>query len=118
MIRRPPRSTLFPYTTLFRSAVHGLGDNFPAASRAKEFLDAAPDEFVVVRHQDTKSLNASSHLPVSSPSPPCRYCWIQCQVGRRSASLVHACSGCPPQVLMIISRFVSESSWKFRCPCR
>src|ERR1022692_4045103 len=24
MIRRPPRSTLFPYTTLFRSAVSGL----------------------------------------------------------------------------------------------
>src|SRR2546425_8995732 len=24
MIRRPPRSTLFPYTTLFRSAVPGL----------------------------------------------------------------------------------------------
>src|SRR5690348_17798471 len=24
MIRRPPRSTLFPYTTLFRSAVRGL----------------------------------------------------------------------------------------------
>src|SRR3712207_8851979 len=25
MIRRPPRSTLFPYTTLFRSAVVGSG---------------------------------------------------------------------------------------------
>src|SRR3712207_7061712 len=25
MIRRPPRSTLFPYTTLFRSGVRGLG---------------------------------------------------------------------------------------------
>src|SRR5687768_18125617 len=25
MIRRPPRSTLFPYTTLFRSNSHGLG---------------------------------------------------------------------------------------------
>src|SRR2546430_13358121 len=25
MIRRPPRSTLFPYTTLFRSKVHRLG---------------------------------------------------------------------------------------------
>src|SRR3712207_8405770 len=25
MIRRPPRSTLFPYTTLFRSLVVGLG---------------------------------------------------------------------------------------------
>src|SRR2546430_10454903 len=23
MIRRPPRSTLFPYTTLFRSPIHG-----------------------------------------------------------------------------------------------
>src|SRR3989442_7659809 len=26
MIRRPPRSTLFPYTTLFRSMVLGVGD--------------------------------------------------------------------------------------------
>src|SRR2546422_5926406 len=26
MIRRPPRSTLFPYTTLFRSHVLSLGD--------------------------------------------------------------------------------------------
>src|SRR5438034_6333283 len=25
MIQRPPRSTLFPYTTLFRSRVHDLG---------------------------------------------------------------------------------------------
>src|SRR2546430_13377558 len=25
MIRRPPRSTLFPYTTLFRSIIIGLG---------------------------------------------------------------------------------------------
>src|SRR3712207_8048824 len=25
MIRRPPRSTLFPYTTLFRSAAHRFG---------------------------------------------------------------------------------------------
>src|SRR5258707_1505979 len=27
MIRRPPRSTLFPYTTLFRSAVGAAGGN-------------------------------------------------------------------------------------------
>src|SRR5437879_6859794 len=25
MIRRPPRSTLFPYTTLFRSVILGIG---------------------------------------------------------------------------------------------
>src|SRR5260370_4808877 len=29
MIRRPPRSTLFPYTTLFRSAQRGIGSVQP-----------------------------------------------------------------------------------------
>src|SRR2546428_4755257 len=29
MIRRPPRSTLFPYTTLFRSRYKGLGEMNP-----------------------------------------------------------------------------------------
>src|SRR5256885_9737356 len=28
MIRRPPRSTLFPYTTLFRSNVTGIADSY------------------------------------------------------------------------------------------
>src|SRR6266571_995451 len=31
MIRRPPRSTLFPYTTLFRSLGGGVADEGPAA---------------------------------------------------------------------------------------
>src|SRR2546425_6380748 len=39
MIRRPPRSTLFPYTTLFRSA-HILGDGL----RAREDPVDPPDE--------------------------------------------------------------------------
>src|SRR2546422_7161913 len=30
MIRRPPRSTLFPYTTLFRSLVNNAAGNFMA----------------------------------------------------------------------------------------
>src|SRR3712207_7138967 len=30
MIRRPPRSTLFPYTTLFRSRATGAADGAPA----------------------------------------------------------------------------------------
>src|SRR5258708_25342833 len=38
MIRRPPRSTLFPYTTLFRSP-HSLPAGFePAASRRERRL--------------------------------------------------------------------------------
>src|SRR2546422_3076532 len=32
MIRRPPRSTLFPYTTLFRSESVGVGDDFIAGA--------------------------------------------------------------------------------------
>src|SRR5947209_12167802 len=28
MVRRPPRSTLFPYTTLFRSGPHGLSSTW------------------------------------------------------------------------------------------
>src|SRR5258708_26495571 len=39
MIRRPPRSTLFPYTTLFRS--HRAGD---AATSAAERRSASRDE--------------------------------------------------------------------------
>src|SRR5256885_12117286 len=35
MIRRPPRSTLFPYTTLFRSAQQ-VPEHFVAAMRAAE----------------------------------------------------------------------------------
>src|SRR2546422_9047608 len=38
MIRRPPRSTLFPYTTLFRSLLDQIGEaaQEPGAARAVE----------------------------------------------------------------------------------
>src|SRR3989454_2062237 len=39
MIRRPPRSTLFPYTTLFRSHTV-LGQAYVAASRCDEAVSA------------------------------------------------------------------------------
>src|SRR3712207_7837659 len=41
MIRRPPRSSLFPYTTLFRSARHGRGGT--GALRAAALVRAADD---------------------------------------------------------------------------
>src|SRR5258707_3024886 len=53
MIRRPPRSTLFPYTTLFRSgglvwAYLGAADKMPAFTRYA-FMDAAGDHRVILR---------------------------------------------------------------------
>src|SRR2546426_8953795 len=69
MIRRPPRSTLFPYTTLFRS--RGGGAARPGAgeaARADRGLGRAPRE----RHPgaggagDRKSTRLnSSHLVIS-----------------------------------------------------
>src|SRR5437899_8306520 len=70
MIRRPPRSTLFPYTTLFRSAggVHQplvyetLGGRMAAAALAHENLSGARGE----RERDRKSTRLnSSHLGIS-----------------------------------------------------
>src|SRR5689334_24607380 len=61
MIRRPPRSTLFPYTTLFRSA----------------------------RHSASKSSSAAPCAPRKSQSgfvPPCaRALWIMLRSGARPA---------------------------------
>src|SRR3712207_8557680 len=41
MTRRPPRSTLFPYTTLFRSEAHRIG--FANRIAPADGLDAATD---------------------------------------------------------------------------
>src|SRR2546430_10472571 len=59
MIRRPPRSTLFPYTTLFRSAFGGLAVRVSLAMLAKN-LDTAQV------HLDRKSTRLnSSHSQIS-----------------------------------------------------
>src|SRR5258708_15926145 len=38
MIRRPPRSTLFPYTTLFRSSLHAAEQDRPDVAAARKAL--------------------------------------------------------------------------------
>src|SRR3712207_3825374 len=43
MIRRPPRSTLFPYTTLFRSAVLRVPVNDKNSGKSKRIEFRAPD---------------------------------------------------------------------------
>src|SRR5256886_17141665 len=49
MIRRPPRSTLFPYTTLFRSRAFLPSDPLEPARTRLELGDA---DRVLVRHPD------------------------------------------------------------------
>src|SRR3712207_8671638 len=62
MIRRPPRSTLFPYTTLFRSKTNLLS---PTPSEAKNTHPA---------HKSAINPQASNgplpHQRITSPTPP------------------------------------------------
>src|SRR3712207_7596331 len=55
MIRRPPRSTLFPYTTLFRSAMvtQVIGDNIARAFSLVGALSIVRFRTVVRDTQDT-----------------------------------------------------------------
>src|SRR3712207_8125570 len=64
MIRRPPRSTLFPYTTLFRSH-HGrshsghAGSATPAQDRCGRAADGGG-----LHHQRHSSTDRSNHHPL------------------------------------------------------
>src|SRR2546422_2196350 len=50
MIRRPPRSTLFPYTTLFRSAP-ALADDLVARGETDEVREPLDDDRVAIVHE-------------------------------------------------------------------
>src|SRR3712207_8521391 len=76
MIRRPPRSTLFPYTTLFRSRdgfEHVFGDGLRVPANVPEFLKKGSPTYVIresarVEHglKDRKSTRLnSSHANIS-----------------------------------------------------
>src|SRR5688572_32671230 len=51
MIRRPPRSTLFPYTTLFRSEVRGEGEHALGQRLHRAVLEVAVHRPRVVDHE-------------------------------------------------------------------
>src|SRR2546430_13667257 len=71
MIRRPPRSTLFPYTTLFRSRSEGAGADHTGlravvirVTDANSIDDREIEERVVRRDRKSTRLN-SSHSQIS-----------------------------------------------------
>src|SRR2546427_8948522 len=75
MIRRPPRSTLFPYTTLFRSRIHVLeagarGEEGAVQVDGQHLLPVGEAEFLHRMHDlypgDRKSTRLnSSHSQIS-----------------------------------------------------
>src|SRR2546430_5604234 len=69
MIRRPPRSTLFPYTTLFRSTrqPEPFLDEGPAVGSIhwpERWIDAVGDHVNALRDRKSTRLN-SSHSQIS-----------------------------------------------------
>src|SRR3712207_7110991 len=70
MIRRPPRSTLFPYTTLFRSTAFAFHQHWAAKTitEKQRQTQLALEEVAAQRHaaQDRKSTRLnSSHANIS-----------------------------------------------------
>src|SRR5205809_5689100 len=57
MIRRPPRSTLFPYTTLFRSLMDDLRRTDPAVE--SQVPPIPPEKRIVRRDRKSTRLNSS-----------------------------------------------------------
>src|SRR5690348_17454314 len=71
MIRRPPRSTLFPYTTLFRSLSSENGSKHPLMAELEHVLDifyrmgftAVESREIDDDYQDRKSTRLNSSHP-------------------------------------------------------
>src|SRR2546430_13253257 len=59
MIRRPPRSTLFPYTTLFRSGFCAVATN---DETTKHDFNISPNLYVHRSEEHTSELQSQSNL--------------------------------------------------------
>src|SRR5258705_5405446 len=68
MIRRPPRSTLFPYTTLFRSALHSrqkgpdLEGKVSVGAEVMALFSASKACFSAAPHDQSRSEEHTSEL--------------------------------------------------------
>src|SRR2546430_12079179 len=63
MIRRPPRSTLFPYTTLFRSGIDGAALTVAGGPDFLSVFDKSQRDALLVRSEEhTSELQSQSNL--------------------------------------------------------
>src|ERR1035438_8588936 len=81
MIRRPPRSTLFPYTTLFRSRRQFHSECLGAARHARQCCPVVPD-------RKSTRLN-SSHLGISYAV----FCLKKTEAGAKNRRVTLICLG-------------------------
>src|SRR2546426_7244811 len=93
MIRRPPRSTLFPYTTLFRSRL--------AAARllrrgARHQRDDADDGLLARDHRPDAGGRARSEEHTSELQSPCNLvCRLLLEKKKKRRSVCHAVLSAP-----------------------
>src|ERR1041384_8785064 len=86
MIRRPPRSTLFPYTTLFRSIQQDT-----VSLHARSILQILRGDLEDIA-KENESLRAAASLLLG---------WdADCAIGSGAAALFPCFSHCPPRNLL------------------
>src|SRR3989441_13101025 len=89
MIRRPPRSTLFPYTTLFRNVIRGLiGDRRGRARRDCVLLFRVCSGARLLGgavEREAQALSQRGQGPLRNPLGQCKEVW------RDAGLLVHPC---------------------------
>src|SRR3712207_8164054 len=78
MIRRPPRSTLFPYTTLFRSAAQSRR----AAPEARRQADVLGAQGVAAPTEEVGQAGTVDHAPIMR-----RRRWLRQGLDRKSTRL-------------------------------
>src|SRR2546426_12019699 len=100
MIRRPPRSTLFPYTTLFRSVerLNALGDG--PEHRYESLGPLRPVDLIcVVAHTSTfPTVRPTPRSPPRSPAPLSDYTTSRCPprgLCTARLPLLHCCAVAP-----------------------
>src|SRR5258708_27926420 len=95
MIRRPPRSTLFPYTTLFRSAVPSATDRrCPSVPTTRKTEPRSSSLRTSVRSEEhTSELQSPDHLVcrllLEKKKKNLDYCRIQCSDALHTRRIQH-----------------------------